>query len=258
MSSSLSAGSPKFNSKLITAAALSNLPVPAALGPNHKPVPHGVLLDAIHNEIAVRGYNITREQLALGKKGAALFGVLDLVPTVPAIGCTNVTYELGKPVERGMSFGFRNATDRSMAIRAVAGERVFVCDNLTMSGSMFAISRKNTTGLDLSDAVATGFDKFLVHIGALDVEIARLESTAVNDREAKIVIFDVFAAGIVPVRLFDDVEKFYFHPADDQTDCQPRTLYGVHNAFTRALQDLTPTRLLGASVALSKQFGIVS
>lgn len=239
-------------SALTSFDGLRHLPEPVSLGKNHKPIPHTVLVEAIHQEIDRRGYTVQREQLALGKKGAALFGVIDIQPTVPVIDVTGG--QLTIPEGRGMSFGFRNSTDRSMAIRGVAGQRVFVCDNLSMSGDLFAISRKNTTGLDLGDAVARGFDKFLAHIGALNFEVARLESVYLTDNEAKCVIFDVFAAGIVPIRLFDDVERFYFRPTDEQTDCQPRNLWGVHNSFTRAVQDLTPTRLFSASVALGKQF----
>lgn len=249
MSSTLSAHSPKFQSALTTLENLTTLPTPVSLGRNHKPVPHAVLVNALHQEIERRGYNVQREQLALGKKGAALFGVIDIEPVVPGIDV--------RGGERGISLGFRNATDRSMAIRGVAGQRVFVCDNLAMSGETFAISRKNTTGLDLHDAVARGFDKFIAHIGALDFEIARLQSKYLSDGEAKCIIYDVFAAGIVPVRLFDDVERFYFHPTDEQTDCQPRNAWGAANAFTRAIQDLTPTRLFSASQAIGKHFANV-
>lgn len=272
MSSSLSASSPKFQSQLASLDTLRNLPLPQSLGQRHKPVPHPVLVDAIHAEIERRGYSVGREQLALGKKGAALFGVTDLVPTVPVVSAEGaaltievpdiVSTELAatglvKHDDRGLSFGFRNSTDMSMAIKAVAGARVFVCDNLTMSGEMFAISRKNTTGLDLHEAVARGFDKFLKHASILDLQIERLQGTLLSDGEAKQVAYDVFAAGVVPVRLFDDVERFYFHPAEDQTDCAPRSLWGLHNAFTRAMQDLTPVRLFSASVALGQQFQLV-
>lgn len=247
MSSTLSAHSPKFQSQLVTREFLHAMPAPQALGIRHKPVPHSALVDAIDAEVIRRGYAIEREQLAVGAKGAALFGVLDITPAVPVI-------EVDARPGRGLAFGFRNSTDQTMAIRAVAGNRVFVCDNMSMSGETFAISRKNTSYLDLADAVARGFDKFLVHIGMLDLEIARLESKYLTDGQAKEVIFDVFAAGIVPVRLFDDVNRFYFKPTDAMTDCQPRTLFGAQNAFTRAMQDLKATRQLGAGVALGKHF----
>ena len=240
---------PKFDAKLTTLAALQALPEPVALGPMHKPVAHAALVHAIHQQIDQRGFMVKREQLALSAKGHALFGVMDLTATQG---------ELLTDSQRGLSFGFRNSTDCSLGIQAVAGTRVFVCDNLALSGDLFAIKRKNTTGLDLGAAVATGFDKFLQHVTQFEIEITRLQGTVISDGQAKEVIFDAFNASIVPVRLFDDVSRFYFKPTDEQTDCQPRSLWGLHNAFTRAMKDLSPVRLFGANVSLGKLFGLRS
>lgn len=240
--STLVAHSPKFESALTTALALRNLAEPAALGRLHKPVPHSVLVDAIHTELARRSYSIEREQLALSRTGAALFGVLDLKRSDDG------------PAGRGIAFGFRNATDQQFGIRAVAGTRVFVCDNLALSGDLIAISRKNTTRLDLGDAIALGFDKFAAHSSALEIQVARLEATTVTDGEAKRIVYDLFAARILPVRLFDDVNRFYFEPTPLTPDTEPRTLWGLHNACTRAVRDLTPVRAFHASAALGRAF----
>lgn len=257
MSSTLSAHSPKFESRLVTLDALRALPAPLALGRHHKPVPHAVLVETVHQEIECRGYTVQREQLALGRNGAALFGVMDLVPHIELSAMLDA--RALQRDGRGMSFGFRNATDGSLAIRAVAGTRVFVCDNLAMSGSTFALARKNTTRLDLGDAVATGFDRFLTHSQALSLEIARLQATPMNDRQAKVLIYEVFSTGTLPIRLFDDVNRFYFNTdGADRPDCEPRSLWGIHNACTRAIQDLSPARLFGASIALGKAFDIDS
>jgi hypothetical protein len=40
------------------------------------------------------------------------------------------------------------------------------------------------------------------------------------------------------------------------TDCQPRTAWGLHNAFTRAMKDLVPTSAFNRSVALGRAFGM--
>jgi hypothetical protein len=248
MSTLIAGHNPKFNSMLTTLDALRLLPDPPALGVRHHPVPHAVLVDGLLREVQRRGYRTSRTQLALGAHGAALFGILDLVPT-----------QEGSPVaheERVLSLGFRNATDQSLAIQGVAGAHVLVCDNLTLSGETFAFKRKNTTGLDLGDAIASGFDRFLHHAHLLDRQIERLSGTTLPDGPAKHVIFDVFNAHIVPLRLFDDVSRFYFHPSDDQPDCLPRTAWGLQNAFTRAMRDLTPLRRFGATQRLGRVFGL--
>lgn len=243
MSSTLIAHSPKFESQLTTVDHLRALPEPAALGRLHKPVPHAVLVDAIQTELARRNYAVERQQLALSRNQAALFGVFDL--TVPG---TN-----GQP-GRGLAFGFRNAIDQQFGIRAVAGTRVFVCDNLALSGDLIAISRKNTTRLDLGDAVALGIDKFAVQSAALEIQVARLEHTEITNGEAKRIVYDLFAARILPVRLFDDVNRFYFASTNATPDTEPRTLWGLHNACTRAIRDLTPVRGFHASAALGRAF----
>ena len=161
MATLIAGHNPKFNSKLTTLDALRLLPEPQPLGLRHHPVPHAVLVDALIGEVERRGYTTRRTQLALGANGAALFGILDLVPTQAGL---LVPHE-----ERILSLGFRNATDQSLAIQGVAGAHVMVCDNLTLSGETFAFKRKNTTGLDLGDAIATGFDRFLQHARILEL-----------------------------------------------------------------------------------------
>jgi len=158
--------------------------------------------------------------------------------------------------ERGLSLGFRNSTNGTLAIKIVAGARVFVCDNLALSGDMIAVLRRNTRGLDLTEALSLGFNKFVQHAGALDIQIMQLQAKAISDLEAKARVFDVFAAKVVPVHLFDDVEQFYFHPADEMTDCQPRTAWGLHNAFTRAMKKMPPSTGFNATVALGRAFGM--
>jgi hypothetical protein len=233
--------SPKFASKLTTLDALRSMPDPLALGPNHKPVPHAVLVDGLLDEVARRGYDVLNTQLALGHKGAALFGVINL---------------RGNNTERSTAIGFRNSVDSTMGLQGVAGATVFVCDNMALSGSVFAFKRKNTTGLDFGAMVANGFDKFLQQSEAFDLQIARLQGTVVSPDAAKALIYDVFAARTFPVRLFDDVNRFYF---DAPVDLAPEVVenrgnvWGVHNAFTRAAKDLSPVRQFSATVALGRQ-----
>lgn len=252
MSSSLSAHSARFNSKLVSYDVLASLPVPASLGPHHKPVAHAALVEALHAEAQDRGYAVARWQLALaGKRQQVLFGVADLTPMEAGLRGS-------VPGERGISIGFRNGIDQSMAISGVAGARVFVCDNMSMSGDVFAFHRKNTTNLDLAATVKAGFDKFLAQVDVLDASIIQLQALQLTDGEAKALIYEVFAAQVVPLRLFEPVRAAYFNPTADMTDCTPRSRWGVVNAFTRALQDLAPVPSTLANVALGKHFRLAT
>src|SRR4029077_10355795 len=181
--STLIAHSPKFQSKLVTLGQLAALPPPVALGSRHKPVPHHELVGTILEVADKAGLKVSREQYALGKGGAALFGVLDFE---------------GDNAERSTSLGFRNSTNQDMALRAVAGSHVFVCDNLALSGEFESWSRMNTTGLNLASVITEGFAKFQKQSEDFDASVKRLSEVAVSDDEAKARMWDVFSKGILP------------------------------------------------------------
>ena len=231
----------------LTLDELKALPEPKRLGSAHAPVPHAYLVESIEVEAMERGYDVTKMDLALSRDQSTLFGVIDLVPP----GVVDVT-------DRGTSIGFRNSTNSTLAIKIVAGAKVFVCDNLALSGDMIAMQRRNTTGLDMETELREAFQKFVQHASALDVKIATMQMTMITDIVAKTQIFDIFNSKVMPVHLFDDVSEFYFKPTDEMTDCTPRTQWGLHNAFTRAMKKLPPARAFSANVALGRAFGMTT
>jgi len=227
---------------------LKQLPEPMRLGSSHSPVPHHFLVESLEVEAMEQGYDITKMELAVSKDNHQLFGVIDLVAPATPVGYS----------ERGISIGFRNSTNSTLAIKIVAGVRVFVCDNLALSGDMIAVLRRNTIGLDLEMEIHEGFGKFIQHSFSLDAKINAMQSVSIADMVAKAQIFDIFDAKILPVHLFDDVSDFYFKPTDEMTDCQPRTPWGLHNAFTRAMKKLPAARAFSANVELGRAFGMTS
>ena len=123
---------------------------------------------------------------------------------------------------------------------------------------MIAVLKRNTSGLDLNEALSAGFTKFVEHASTLDKQIMRLQAKMITDIEAKAAIFDIFASKIVPVHLFDNVEQAYFHPTDEMVDCQPRSAWGLHNAFTRSMKGMSAPRAFSSTVQLGKAFGMVT
>jgi hypothetical protein len=232
------------HSQLVTQGQLDALPAPVSRGPIHAPIPHGVLVDAMKARARAEGYEVSRQLCAISGHGRRLFGVLDLV--APTQGRE----------DRGFSIGFRNSTDTTLGIRMVAGVRVFVCDNLALSGDLIALQRRNTSRLDLEDALKEGFARFLTHAGTLDTQIEAMKTTPLADGEAKARAYDIFARHVLPLRLFTAVEDYYFHPVKGMEDCRPRTLWSLHNACTRAMKTLTPTRAFAANIALGQAFGL--
>ena len=229
----------------MTRAELAQLPEPPVLGPIHRPVPHIELVEAIALSAEDAGLRLTREEYGVQHGGALLFGTMDFENggglTLPG---------------HGVAMGLRASNAQQFAITVVAGQRVFVCDNLVLSGDLIALRRKHTSGLNLRTEIDAGLERYLQHVRILVDGIAALQGQAIADTEAKALVYDAFAAGAVPVRLFDDVHENYFKPTPEMTDCQPRTKYGLHNAFTRAIKALAPAPAFEATTELGRLFGL--
>lgn len=234
------------DSALATEEDLAHLPVPVSLGETHQPVPHAVLVSAMRATVLAQGYTIARQELGLGRRGKRLFGVMDLEPPANKV----------RRGDRGLSIGFRNSTDETLAIRVVAGARVFVCDNLCLSGDMIALKRRNIKSLDLASALAAGFKRYVAHAHALDLQITDLQEASLSDHGARAKLYALFADKTLPMRLFRPVYQNYFEPSESMTDCQPRTWWGLHNACTRALKLVSRQRAFPMNVALGYAFGL--
>ena len=232
-------------SRYVTLDALRRLTTPEPMGSWHRPVPHHILVATIMDQIAERGWSVAKSRLGIAGRGHRLFGVLDL--RRPAGADT-----------LGVAFGFRSSTNESLAIRGVAGARVFVCDNLALSGEEFVMRRKSTTRLHLPLLVSEALDRFLGQSKQLLEDIYRLRESTLSDRLAKIRIFDLFNAGALPLHLFDDVSQLYFSPEDDHPDCSPRSLWGLHNACTRAIKRLKPAPQFISTIRVGRQFQLAS
>jgi hypothetical protein len=229
----------------MTRAELAQLPAPTVLGPIHRPVPHIELVETIARRAETAGLRLTREEYGVQHGGALLFGTMD--------------FENGGGMRlpgHGVAMGLRASNAQQFAITVVAGQRVFVCDNLVLSGDLIALRRKHTSGLNLRAEIGGGLERYLIHVKALVDGIGRLQEQELATLEAKELAYDAFAEGIVPVRLFDDVHRNYFSPTPEMVDCQPRTKYALHNAFTRAIKALAPAPAFAATTELGRLFGL--
>lgn len=230
-------------SNLITRADLQAIPAPQGT-PTWKPIGHADLIQAIDRQLLVRGIRILDEKFAIQREGARLFGVLDL------------SIE-GDTPEFCAAMGIRTANDRSMALEIAVGVKVFVCDNLCFSGDLIALRRKHTLKFNLNADISIAIDRYQEHLLALRGQIEGLRERPLADPDAKLLIFEVFAKEILPIRFFPWVTAAYFR-ADPATmaDVAPRTHWGLHNAFTRAIREMAPAPAFSAATKLGKVFGL--
>lgn len=228
-------------SNLVTREQLMGIPPPPATS-TWRPIAHGDLVSAIDRQLLVRGITIRKETFAVQRDGARLFAVLDLAIETSGDSCA--------------AMGIRTANDRSMALEIAVGVKVFVCDNLAFSGDLIALRRKHTAKFDLNADISRAVDRYQAHLLALQRTLATVREDAIADEEAKVLIFEAFHDEILPLRYFKQVTESYFKPSAEMTDVQPRTMWGLHNAFTRAVRQMAPAPAFEATTELGKFFGL--
>jgi len=229
---------------------LRALPIPEARGARHQPIPHHVLVDTLTDQIVDRGWDILNTEMGTAASGSRLFGTMTLR------GPSTMDAKEMTP-----TLGFRSSTNSALSIRMVVGATVFVCDNLCFSGDEFVLRRKSTTGLlDLPSLIRDGIDRFSDGLSGLSDDIDKMKDRPFEGeprlkhfgRSAKARLFDIFEQGVMPLHLLPKVSALYFQPNAAHTDCQPRSLWGLNNACTRAIHELKKP---AAKFATSQQVG---
>ena len=145
---------------LVTREQLALVETPDATR-SFKPVPHIELVDTLEQVLQLNHIAIRKEQFALRRDGATLFGVLQLAYQDTPDGMA--------------ALGLRTSNNRTMSIQICAGLSVFVCDNMVFRGDLIALNRKHTAGLHLRTEINHAILRFQDHFGRLTGEIANLK-----------------------------------------------------------------------------------
>lgn len=238
----LVAHNPKFRCELVDRTGLARFQPPVATS-TWRPIAHAELAGQIIDQLPAFGLTLVREQYAVGKEGLALFGALDL-----RNGHGNDS--------RGMALAFRHSNDKNMAVRIVGGARVFICDNMALSGEVIALE-KHSRRLHLAELIRRGLEKFLQVYERFEARVIDAEARPISDDEAKVKLFDLRYSGILPVSIFDETATNYFRAESlGYADSAPRTVWGLHNACTRAVKALAPSSQFRILNGLGRAFGL--
>jgi Domain of unknown function (DUF932) len=212
---------------------LALLPVPMGTE-TFQPIPHNSLIDAIEESLAYRHIRITRDEYAVSKDGMKMFGLLELDMEYSGIN---------------FAIGLRNANDKSMRLGMVAGYRVFVCDNMSLSGDFKPMLAKHTKHLDLIESVSMGVDRIQRNWQPLREDFDRKRTTYLSEEEAKLLIYKAFMENKFPITLMKEVHSEFFNPS---YDFGGQTAWNLENAFTTAFKKLNPVAQFQQSARLGK------
>jgi hypothetical protein len=211
-----------------------------------RPVPHAELVASLEEGLSSLGVHIAREEFCtLGRDDAKLLGSLDL----QIAGLDSEDFSMG--------LGLRAGNDRKVAVQFVTACRVFVCDNWAFSGADGAVflKRRHTRRLDIRVAVHAAVEQFLKRAASFRVDIDRMRGHRLTDAEAKTIVHDAFASGILPVRLFHPVDRLYFRDEVQRARFPDRSARSLNNAMTEAIKALRPAPQQHAGLRIGRLFG---
>lgn len=184
----------------VTREELLNLPTPSSTE-THKIVPHHEVINQLEEALSFRHIEIVRGEYAVAKDGARLFSLIEV----------NAEYE-------GIRFAIalRNAHDKSMTLAMTAGYRVFICDNMAMSGDFKPLAAKHTRNFNLVDALSIGVDRLQRGWQPLRERVDFMRNKVLPITTAQALIYRAFTEGKFPIRLMRSVHSHYFEPRYDE------------------------------------------
>jgi len=210
----------------MTRDQIAMVSTPASQGPWHKPIPHIEVIDTLFKVLSDQKLEVINEEFSVNTKSADLFGVLDL--RGPGLGDSTST----------TSIGLRSNNMKKRSLAFVAGERVFVCDNLCFDGTWKVLKKKHTLNLQLFEEIRDSIDGFLNAAFLNRSTIRRLQERELSDKDAKAFTFDAFAERVFPIKCFDDVVKEYWAETPRHEEFAPRTAWSWVQAFTQVAKEL--------------------
>ena len=224
----------------MTREELLTLPTPASTN-THKVIPHHEVINQLEESLSFRHIQIVRGEYAIAKDGARLFSLLEV----------DAEHE-------GVRFAIalRNAHDKSMTLAMTAGYRVFICDNMAMSGDFKPLAAKHTRNFDLIDALSIGVDRLQRGWEPLREKSPSCARKILPITTAQALIYRAFTEGKFPVRLLKSVHSHYFTPQHEEF--KPRSVWSLSNAFTSAFKETRPDRHFELTARLGKFLGPVS
>ena len=120
---------------VISRNSLHQLPMPAAQGRFHRPLPFGDFADQVISSLSMAGLSIDAEEYAVSKDQQRLFGLVEVSP---------VSGEYIARDDWNLQIGLRGSHDQSISRGISIGSRVLVCSNLCFHGDLGTLSTKQT------------------------------------------------------------------------------------------------------------------
>lgn len=216
---------------------LEAIPIPEATD-SYQPVSHLVLantLATIGKDLLYK-YALVKEQYGLARQGQQMFAV-------------HTYYRENS--EMGLSIGFRNSYDKSMAIGIAIGASVFVCDNLALTGEI-TVLKKHTMNVwtALEETVIATLYRSQHNFERICEDAEVLKSREIDNGEAFRTMGLLFGNDVLSPRQLPLLKKQWLHP--EHKEFQPRTMWSFYNSCTEVLKSTPPLQIMEKHIQLHK------
>ncbi len=214
---------------------LEAIPVPEATD-SYQPVSHFELANTLATigQDLLRGYSLKTEQYGLARQGQQMFAVQ--------------TYSRDNS-GMGLSIGFRNSYDKSMAIGIAIGGSVFVCDNLTLTGEI-TVLKKHTANVwtALEETVITVLYRSQHNFDRICEDAEGLKRRELGNDEAFRTMGLLFGKSIISPRQLPVLKKQWLNPSHEEF--RPRTMWSFYNSCTEVLKSTPPLQVMEKHIRL--------
>ena len=194
------------------------------------PLPYGELLDLVETTVeGSLGFPLMQEQFGLNQDGDQLFFAL--------------TYNDGKHEGNGFTIAGRSSHNKTLSAAVVGGTRVFVCDNLALSGESFHAQRKHTLNMrtDLRQMVTEGIGKAALAHDYLNQHWEKMREIPLGlddgyEIHGRALGHDVVKPQQITRAMKSWANEFNEDKPKEEFPQHGRTLFGLYQSFTEGLK----------------------
>ena len=189
----------------------------------HMPISHISLVEHVEQAINETPFEIVQTAYALNKSGNHMFALMQVADV--------------EDKDMGMVIGVRNSHNKRFAAGIVAGQAVFVCDNLSFSGEV-KIARKHTKriGDDLGDlvsgAISDAIGQKIIHAE----RVRRYKGITLTDAEVSALITETYKRGILNATRSNASLLEWVQPSHPEFMDDGASVWRLYNAFTESLK----------------------
>ena len=211
-------------------------PTPPATD-SHFPIPHATFVQGVLGALQRCGLEIVQQVHALaGDEGQRYFGLVELEHT---------------STDYAIVVGFRNSHDKAFSASLVAGEGIFICDNLAFHGEI-KVSRKHTRYImnDLTRLIDTAVGKLGSLRLTMDQRIEQYKSVELEPRFADHLLVEMLRAKIISSSQIGKVMREFEAPSHEEFTEHGLSAWRLANATTEVLKGTNVFELPKRTTAL--------